>query len=1698
MPDIAAAPAGADHVSTVSEDAAYTLAAADFGFTDSDGDTFAAVEISTLPAAGALTLDADGVGSDAPVAVTAGQVISAADLAAGKLVFTPAADASGAAYASFTFQVQDSGNTANGGSNTDPTPNTLTFDVTAINDAPAGANHVSTVFEDAAYTLAAADFGFTDSDGDTFAAVEISTLPAAGALTLDADGVGSDAPVAVTAGQVISAADLAAGKLVFTPAADASGAAYASFTFQVQDSGNTANGGSNTDPTPNTLTFDVTAINDAPAGANHVSTVFEDAAYTLAAADFGFTDSDGDTFAAVEISTLPAAGALTLDADGVGSDAPVAVTAGQVISAADLAAGKLVFTPAADASGAAYASFTFQVQDSGNTANGGSNTDPTPNTLTFDVTAINDAPGAANLEGDVATFTVGGSAVALDTGHDASVSDADHMGFRVDRVGTGFKLLDFMLPDPRDPQRLFVAQLNGIIKILDTTYNTDVKQTFLDISKDVLMGGERGFSSFAFSPDYAETGEFYAFFTNLSGDNEVRRYHSTKASPDAVDPTTAETIITIPHSQETSHNGGWIGFGPDGYLYVTTGDAAEDKSQDLTSLDGKILRLDVSRDNYSDPKRNYAIPLDNPFQSDGALPEIWASGLRNPYRASFDPVTGDLYIGDVGEAIAEEINVVPAGNGGLDFGWPSAEGAAAHAHLSGTSAGTMPVIEYLHASAHTGYVPAAVTGGIVYRGPIEALTNEYIFADVYGSIWSVPLSLLSQGSTVDRSSFRLLTTAFKPQEGLPYTITSITQSDDGSIYLNNMFAGEVFRISSSTTSNFAGGNLVVTIKDGVSSEDSIIIQPSDPRISLTDQSKPGSYIFVDGKIVGKVGSSANPGDLAIYWTGGATQDRVDAVVHALAYYNSDQTSPSLADRHITFTFEDGGRTASGGFSHLTATTIVKVAVPIVNHAPAGANHVSTVFEDAAYTLAAADFGFTDSDGDTFAAVEISTLPAAGALTLDADGVGSDAPVAVTAGQVISAADLAAGKLVFTPAADASGAAYASFTFQVQDSGNTANGGSNTDPTPNTLTFQVFDGLSYIASYPDLSAAFGTDGHAGSMHYRSAGKAEGRIVSFDPLRYGASNPDVAALYGLDGPALAQHYILEGAAQHLSTTAFDPYEYAASNPSLIATLGSDEFAIVEHYLDQGRAAGLLTNSFDAMLYAASNPDLLGSISATPAALAKHYVEVGYAEDRPTSGFDALEYAASNPDLARAYGTNVVGLTQHFASWGHAEGRSTTSFDVLKYAGSNPIVVESVGLDRQALLKHYIEEGLAQNLSTTAFDPYEYAASNPSLIATLGSDEFAIVEHYLDQGRAAGLLTNSFDAMLYAASNPDLLGSISATPAALAKHYVEVGYAEDRPTSGFDALEYAASNPDLARAYGTNVVGLTQHFASWGHAEGRSTTSFDVLKYAGSNPIVVESVGLDRQALLKHYIEEGLAQNLSTTAFDPYEYAASNPSLIATLGSDEFAIVEHYLDQGRAAGLLTNSFDAMLYAASNPDLLGSISATPAALAKHYVEVGYAEDRPTSGFDAVAYLITNRDLARAHMTAEEATSHWVNYGYAEGRSAHGLFGNEQESHSIDLARHEAVEQQGDRDWFAFDLSPGDHVSVYMNGSSSETGTLENGFIALYDEHGLLIAEDHTGGMGNYPRISLESVEGGHFYAVTGSTDGGTGTYHIGLDWGW
>jgi glucose/arabinose dehydrogenase len=283
---------------------------------------------------------------------------------------------------------------------------------------------------------------------------------------------------------------------------------------------------------------------------------------------------------------------------------------------------------------------------------------------------------------------------------------------------------------PPADDRLFVVEKGGRIRIIE---NDSVQSSpFLDIHSLVSGGGEQGLLGMAFHPDYASNGRFYVSYTNSSGDSRVVEYQ-VSSDPNTADAGSARTIIQVdqPYS---NHNGGMIMFDPDGYMLFGLGDGGsggdpDDNGQNPSTLLGSLLRIDVDGDDFpSDANRNYAIPADNPFVGKTGADEIWAYGLRNPWRFSVDEETDTLYIGDVGQGSWEEIDVAPRSDAALNYGWNSFEGTHCYDTSDGCNGAglTFPVLEYSHSEG------ISVTGGYVYRGSeLPGLVGHYFWAD-YG------------------------------------------------------------------------------------------------------------------------------------------------------------------------------------------------------------------------------------------------------------------------------------------------------------------------------------------------------------------------------------------------------------------------------------------------------------------------------------------------------------------------------------------------------------------------------------------------------------------------------------------------------------------------------------------------------------------------------------------------------------------------------------------------------------------------------------------------------------------------------------------------------------------------------------------------------------------------------------------------------
>lgn len=374
-------------------------------------------------------------------------------------------------------------------------------------------------------------------------------------------------------------------------------------------------------------------------------------------------------------------------------------------------------------------------------------------------------------------------------GYDSQAGAGAGIAITATRLATGFPRALFVGAPEGDTGRLFVVEQSGRIEILDTATNTKLPTPFLDISAETLNASEQGLLGLAFDPDFATNGRFYVNMINLAGDTEIRRYTVSSEDPNRADLASMTPIITIDQPDgSTHHKAGWLGFGPDGNLYADLGDGGDSAtSQQPDNLLGKVLRLDVNADAFpGDATRNYAIPADNPFVGVAGADEIYALGLRNPFRAGFDRGLGDFYIGDVGQNTWEEID---RGAPGANYGWPAYEGPDPFG-AGGTTIGnlTFPIYSYDHTVGHS------VTGGVVYRGPDEGLQGQYFFADY------VQAKLFTLTQTGGSWAATERTADVTPTAGAVNLISSFGEDGQGNLYVVDL-GGEIFRLDPQFTAS---------------------------------------------------------------------------------------------------------------------------------------------------------------------------------------------------------------------------------------------------------------------------------------------------------------------------------------------------------------------------------------------------------------------------------------------------------------------------------------------------------------------------------------------------------------------------------------------------------------------------------------------------------------------------------------------------------------------------------------------------------------------------------------------------------------------------------------------------------------------------------------------------------------------------------
>ncbi|MEZ5902944.1 MAG: cadherin-like domain-containing protein [Alphaproteobacteria bacterium] len=1070
------APEGTDNTLTTLEDTPLAFTAADFGFSDpadAPSNNFQSVVITTLPTNGILELSG--------VAVTAGQDIALADIP--NLTFTPSLNENGIGYTDFTFQVRDDGGTAFGGVDLDQSPNTMTIDVTPVNDAPDGTDTTVTTLEDTDYVFDATDFGFTDADdvpANNLQSVIITTLPATGTLNLSG--------VAVTAGQEILLADIP--NLTFTPLADENGAGYDTFTFQVRDDGGTVNGGIDLDGTLNTMTIDVTSVNDEPDGTDNTLTTLEDTPYSFSGADFGLTDATdtpANALQSVIITTLPADGILELSG--------VAVTAGQEITAANIP--NLTFTPTLNEFGTGYTDFTYQVRDDGGTADGGVDLDSTPNTITFDVTQVDDPPegtdntvttledtpytfsdadfgftDTADTPADnfasviITTLPTNGvlelSGVAVTAGQDIALADIPNLTFTpaADANGLAYDTFTFQVRDDAvtnntdvtpntmtidvtpvdDPPILdtnaTLTTFEGNVEPITTAFlsSSDIDTAPADITYTVTATPTNGQLELTSAPGVAITS-----FTQEDLDNGLVVYAHDNTS-------TISDSFVFEVSDATTN----IGSATFDITILPVNDAPLGTDNTLTTLEDTPLGFTAADFGFTDPDdsipNNFQSVIITTLPANGTLElsgvavtagqEIVVADIPN---LSFVPTADENGTG-YGNFTFQVRDDGGTANGGVDIDPTPNTMAIDVTSVNDEPDGTDNTINFLENDVYTF---AGTDFGLTDPNDTPANNLNSVIITTLPTVGTLELSgvAVTAGQEILAADIPNLTFTPVPNgNGVGYdSFTFQVRDDDGTansgIDLDSTPNTITFDVEAVNSAPYGTDNTLTTLEDTPYSFDASDFGFSDPDDVPSDDFQ--SVII-----------TTLPADGILELSGVAVTAGQNIALADIPYLTFTPTTDENGIGYTNFTFQvvDDGEIVNGVNTDQSPNIITFDVTP-VNDAPDGTDVTLTTLEDTPLSFAASDFGFTDPNdtpANSLQSVIITTLPTNGILELSG--------VAVTAGQEIAAADIP--NLAFTPAANENGAGYDNFTFQVRDDGGTANGGINLDGTANTVTIDV--------------------------------------------------------------------------------------------------------------------------------------------------------------------------------------------------------------------------------------------------------------------------------------------------------------------------------------------------------------------------------------------------------------------------------------------------------------------------------------------------------------------------------------------------------------------------------------------------------------------------------------------------------------------
>ena len=770
------------------------------------------------------------------------------------------------------------------------------------------------------------------------------------------------------------------------------------------------------------------------------------------------------------------------------------------------------------------------------------------------------------------------------------------------RVASGLDQPLYVTAAPGDTSRLFIVEKTGTIKILDLNSGQVLATPFLTVS--VNTASERGLLGLAFDPDYATNGAFYVYATSFFGSpprNEVWRYH-VSGNPN-VAAAGRDHIMDVGPSTNGNHNAGWIGFGPDGDLYIASGEVGvQANAQDYTNLLGKMLRIDV------DPVGSgYHVPADNPLVGMGGAVrhEIWALGLRNPWRNSFDQATGNFFIGNVGGAGFEEINL---GVKGANYGWPNVEGVANNPSF----------VDPIHAYPHGG--GASVTGGYVYRGESDGLNGHYFFADFVQSTVSTLRFDGANWVATDRTS------QIVPDVGTIDLPASFGEDARGNLYIVDI-GGEVFRLTPSVTSSdtgdsLSGGGGNDRLFGGAGSD---LLDGGTGADFLNGGAGDDRYVYAPGYGADTIfGFDAGPvSGERVFLTGYNFNSFADLLARAT------QVGPDTV-----FNF--------GGGDTLTLRNVQRAALSsedFVFGTPGPDDDFSSNGGNEAFNGG----GGIDSVTFNFRLVDAAVSYSGNRIIIDT----ASGHAALTGIEVFRFTD--------GTVTNNDGDALVDDLFYYSKYHDVWNAHADADGHFHSVGWRegrdpdaFFSTVVYLSANPDVRAS-GVDP---LVHFDQGGWKEGRVPSltFDPAAYLAANPDVRAG---GGDPLA-HFLGFGAAEGrqpiaptelLTANGFDYVYYLQHNPD-IAAAGVDPFV---HFQQTGWKEGRNPNAlFDTSGYLNNYLD----VKAANTNPLDHYNQFGWKEGRdPSVGFDTTSYRAAYPDVAAA---NTNPLT-HFLDNGIHEGRS-----------------------------------------------------------------------------------------------------------------------------------------------------------------------------------------------------------------------------------------------------------------------------------------------------------------------------------------------------------------------------------------------------------------------------------------------------------